>query len=227
MAAESWVCILRKQATEGFMLMTRRQGVAVIAALFLSAPASPAYHYPLHSEAIRNAYFLGERNNFQTTDCLLQYIHRFTGVQTGDYFVSHIAIATPYQQIVLRGQRDTPGDSEVRTETDLQAQPEKFVVEVQVELNDAYADHVRRSVVSPPDFSRQVSIRVSQGSDITPLTTTRRAVYTSMGRTSVFVGWLLKLQFDPAKVSSAPLRVSVKAPDGKVHETEFDMAKIQ
>jgi hypothetical protein len=115
----------------------------------------------------------------------------------------------------------------VQTETDLQAQPEKFVVEVQVELNGAYADQVRSSVVSPPDFSHLVSIRVAQESDITPLTTTRRAVYTSMGRTSVFVGWLLKLQFDPAKVTSAPLRISVKTPDGQVEEAKFDMAKIQ
>jgi hypothetical protein len=211
------------------MLIIRRQSMAVIAALFLTlqTAAAQTYHYPLHSEAIRDAYFLGERNNFQTTDCLLQYIHRFTRPQAGRYYISQVDISTPYQQIVLRGQRDTPGDSEVQTETDLQAQPEKFVVEVQVELNGAYADQVRSSVVSPPDFSHLVSIRVAQESDITPLTTTRRAVYTSMGRTSVFVGWLLKLQFDPAKVTSAPLRISVKTPDGQVEEAKFDMAKIQ
>lgn len=211
------------------MLIIRRQSMAVIAALLLGSQTAAAqtYHYPLHSEAIRDAYFLGERNNFQTTDCLLQYIHRFTEPQTGRYYISQIEISTPYQQIVLRGQRDTPGDSELQTETDLQTQPQKFVVRVQVDLNGTYADQVRRSVAPPPDFSRQVSIRVAQQRDIMPLSTTYSAIYTNMGRTAVFVGWLFELQFDPAKITSAPLRISIKTPDGQVQEAEFDMAKIQ
>lgn len=142
------------------MLIIRRQSVAVIAALFLSAPAAPAYHYPLHSEAIREAYFLGERNNFQTTDCLLEYIHRFTEPQTGPYYVSQIDISTPYQQIVLRGQRNTPGDSEMQAETDLREDPLKLVARVQVEWNAAYSDHTSSQVV-PPDLSHDVSIHVS------------------------------------------------------------------
>lgn len=211
------------------MSIIRGQGMAILMALFLTSQTAAAqtYHYPLHSEAIRDAYFLGERNNFQTTDCLLQYIHRFTEPQAGRYYILEVDISTPYKQIVLRGQRDTPGDSELQTETDLQTQPQEFILRVQVDLNGAYADQVRRSVAPPPDFSRQVSIRVAQQRDIMPLSTTYRAIYTNMGRTAVFVGWLSKLQFDPAKITSATLRISVKTPDGQVQEAEFDMAKIQ
>ena len=203
-----------------------RTAEAILFAMFLTPQAAWAYHYPLRSEAIRDAYFLGERNNFQTTDCLLQYVHHFAEPQIGRYLIAEVQIATPYQQIVLRGQRNTPGDSEVQTETDLQTQPQKFTVRVQVEWNGAYADHARRSVV-PPDFSNQVSIRVAQQRDIMPSSATHRAIYSSMGRTSVFVGWLFELQFDPAKITPAPLRISVKTSDGQVQEAEFDMAKIQ
>src|SRR5487761_432209 len=134
MAAETCVCI-QGRGTEGFMLIIRRQSVAVIAALFLTSQTAAAqtYHYPLHSEAIRDAYFLGERNNFQTADCLLEYVHSLTEPQTGNYFISQISISTPYQQIVLRGRRQWPGDSEVQTETDLQAHPLKFVLRITVQ----------------------------------------------------------------------------------------------
>ena len=211
------------------MLIIRRQSMAVIAALFLASQtaAAQAYYYPLHSEAIRDAYFLGERNNFQTTDCLLQYIHRFTGPQAGRYYVSQVDISTPYQQIVLRGQRDTPGDSALQAETDLQEHPLKLIARVQVEWNTAYSDRTSRQLV-PPDLSHDVSIHVSQEREITPLKTTHQGMYRSSGKNgSVFIGWLFELQFDPAKITSAPLRVSVKTPDGQVQEAEFDMAKIQ
>jgi len=204
-----------------------RQNVAVLILLLLASQAASAYDYPLNSESIRNAYFLGERNNFQTTRRLLQYIHQFTGPQTGRYFVSQIDISTPYQQIVLRGRRDTPGDSEVQTETDLHAHPLKFIVRVRVEWNGRYADHVRRSI-SPPDLSRGVSIHVIQQHRITPLKTNRQALYSSMGHGgSVFVGMLFELQFDPARIASAPLRVSVREPDGQVVETKFDLTKLR
>lgn len=211
------------------MFIICRQSIAVIVALFLASQtaAAQAYHYPLHSEAIRDAYFLGERNNFQTTDCLLQYIHRFTGPQAGRYYVSQIDISTPYQQIVLRGQRDTPGDSALQAETDLQEHPFKLIARVQVEWNTGYSGHTSERVF-PPDLSHDVSIHVSQQQEITPLKIAYRGIYNSRGRSgSVFIGWLFELQFDPAKITSAPLRISVKTPDGQVQEAEFDMAKIQ
>ena len=210
------------------MSIIRRQGLAVIAALLLASQTAAAqtYHYPLHSEAIRDAYFLGERNNFQTTDCLLQYIHRFTGAQAGRYYISQVDISTPYQQIVLRGQRDTPGDSALQAETDLREHPLKLIARVQVEWNAANPDGTSQLV--PPDLSHDVSIHVSQEREITPLKTTHQGMYRSSGHNgSVFIGWLFELQFDPAKITSAPLRIFVKTPDGQVQEAEFDMAKIQ
>lgn len=212
----------KQRATRG-----GRQSVVLLILLLFASQVASAYDYPLNSESIRNAYFLGERNNFQTTRRLLQYIHRFTRPQIGRYFVSQIDISTPYQQIVLRGSRDTPGDSEVQTETDLRAHPPKFVVRVRVEWNGSYADHVRTSV-SPPDLSRGVSIQVTQQHRITPLKTSRQALYSSMGHSgSVFVGLLFELQFDPAKIASAPLRVSVHEPGGQVEEAEFDLTKLR
>lgn len=209
------------------MSIIRRQGMAILMALFLTSQtaAAQAYHYPLHSEAIRDAYFLGERNNFQTTDCLLQYIHRFTEPQAGRYYILEVDISTPYQQIVLRGQRDTPGDSALQAETDFREHPLKLIARVQVEWNSGYSGHTSNRVF-PPDLSHAVPIHVSQQQEIKPLETSYHAIY-SGGKESVFIGWSFELQFDPAKITSAPLRIVVKTPDGQAQEAEFDMAKIQ
>lgn len=207
------------------MLIIRRQSMAVIAALLLASQTAAAqtYHYPLHSEAIRDAYFLGERNNFQTTDCLLEYVHSLTDPQTGNYFVSRIDISTPYQQIVLRGSRQWPGDSERQAETDLQAHPLKFVVRVTVQwTRNAYVHPVLGSAPWP-DLARNVSIHVRQGDEIAPLKVSYRPIYVRRGPSETIV----ELEFDPAKITSAPLRISVKTPDGQIQEAEFDMAKIQ
>ena len=207
------------------MLIMRRQGMAVVvAALFLASQtaAAQAYRYPLHSEAIRDAYFLGERNNFQTTNCLLQYIHRFTAPQTGGYFVSQIDISTPYREIVLRGQRNMPGDSELQTETDLTEHPLNVIVRARVEMN-VYNPNNKFGAAFGRDLSHNVSVRVTQRNVLTPVTVAHEGLYNH----HAFIGWLFELQFDPAKITSEPLRISVKTPDGQVQESEFDMAKIR
>lgn len=204
------------------MPMSCRRSVAVLAALFLSAQAAGAYHYPLQSEAVRDAYFLGERNNFQTTDCLLQYVKHFSEPSSGRYFIAEIQIATPYQQIVLRGQRDTPGDSEVQTETDLRNQPLNFIVRVRIGLNFDDRDIPKQPSVWPA-LSPDLAIHVTQRHALTSISETHEGVYNH----HALVGWLFELQFNAAKISSAPLRISVKTPDGQIQEAEFDMAKIQ
>lgn len=199
-----------------------RQIAAVLIVLLFAVQTVSAYHYPLHSEAIRDAYFLGVRNNFQTADCLLRYIHRFTGPQTGRYFVSQISISTPYQQVLLRGRQDTPGDSEVQTETDLRTHPLKFIVRVRIEWNAGYSG-AKGGPRTPWEFPGGSTIRVAQESDIKPVDVHYESFYgrrTPMGET-------IELEYDPAQMDSAPLRISVKAPDGQVEETKFDMAKIQ
>jgi hypothetical protein len=203
--------------------VTYRQRVTVFIALLFATQTVSAYHYPLHSEAIRDAYFLGERNNFQTTDCLLEYVHSFTEPQTGRYFVSQISIATPYQQIVLRGQQNTPGDSEVQTETDLQTHALKFIVRVRIEWNAEYSGGSKSAARTPWEFPGGSIVRVAQESDIKPVDVHYESIY---GRNAP-MGEMVELEYDPAQIDSAPLRISVHKPDGHVVETEFNMTKLQ
>ncbi|MGH9781175.1 MAG: hypothetical protein ACRD33_05090, partial [Candidatus Acidiferrales bacterium] len=68
-----------------------------------------------------------------------------------------------------------------------------------------------------------LAIHVTQRHALTSISETHEGVYNH----HALVGWLFELQFNAAKIRSAPLRISVKTPDGQIQEAEFDMAKIQ
>src|SRR5690348_8131446 len=77
--------------------------LAVICAGALGVVAVRAlgFTYPLTSTAIRDAYFIGNRNDEQTADFLAKYVHPLPMPDTGPY-VEDIGIDTPFSQVVQR-----------------------------------------------------------------------------------------------------------------------------
>lgn len=60
----------------------------------LAFPAS-AFQYPLSPEAIREAYFLGSRNDEQSARVFEGYVHTFPKPENGPH-IAWIGIETPY-----------------------------------------------------------------------------------------------------------------------------------
>jgi hypothetical protein len=202
------------------MSLSPGKNTLILAPLILIAtPAFAGYEYPLPSPEIRNAYFLGTRNNYQTVDFLSAYAHRIQEPQNSDYTITEIDTLTPYAQVVQRGAKNTPGDSEVQTETDLASHPLRFVVKVQVIFNSVlYGDSILRQG-SSPDFS----IEVKQGQKLAPLKMAGYPFWSESGPSGVdLVG-----EFDPAKIASAPMHITVHTPDGKSIKTDFDLTKLK
>ena len=90
---------------------SRANGPLRLSALLLSlafVTRTSAYDHPLSSKAIREAYFLGQRNDEKVTDFLAQYIKRLPIPEKGPY-ISEISLYTPYAQVVLRSWRRVTG----------------------------------------------------------------------------------------------------------------------
>lgn len=68
-----------------------------------------AFNYPLQLEEINEAYALGRTNNRSAlADFLNQYEHDFKIPSDNPVaYVSSVEFQTPYEQIVLRSQRNT------------------------------------------------------------------------------------------------------------------------
>lgn len=199
-----------------------RGSLAVLAICLLAAPVFAGYEYPLQSAEIRNAFFLGQRDDSATAEFLTPYAHKFTQPQAGETTVTEIDVLTPYAQIIQRGARNLSGDSEVQTETDLRAHPLRFLVKASVYFNLAFADATPNGL-GDQSSEHSFSAKLSQGHAIVPLRTMVEPIYAMHGPPGV----MITVEVDPAKISSAPMHIVVNTPDGRSVSADFDLTKLK
>lgn len=204
------------------MRLSRKMALAILASCVLAAPAFAGYEYPLQSPEIRNAYFLGQLDNQQTAEFLEPYAKHWIEPQSSKYIISEVDVLTPYVQIVQRGARNATGDSEVQTETDLHAHPLRFLVKASVYFNAAFVDTTAGGVEGQ-DSGHSFSVKLSQAHKIAPLRTTVDPIYAKHGPSGI----LITVEVDPAKITSAPLHITVHTPDGRSISADFDLTKLK
>lgn len=204
------------------MPLCHRMTMAILTSCVLATPAFAGYEYPLQSPEVRNAFFLGQRNNWQTIEFLEAYTKRWTQPQSDKYTISEVDVLTPYLQIVQRGIRLAPADSEVQTETDLRAHPLRFLVKASVYFNAASVD-TTPSGIETQDSGHTFSAELSQAHEIAPLRTAVDPIYGKHGPSGV----LITLEVDPDKITSAPLHITVRTPDGRSVSADFDLSKLK
>jgi hypothetical protein len=205
------------------LLRLCRSALILASLLLIAAPAFAGYEYPLKSPEIRDAFFLGQRPDNTPAKFLSKYTQHISQLQTGEHIVTDVGVLTPYAQIVQRGARDIPGDSEVQTETDLAAHPLPFVVQVTVTYALVYAGDA--DLVFPEGPKRDFSVELEQRQPLAALKMTK----SSFGgiRRRCPCGVVIKAEFDPAKITAAPLQITVHTPDGQSISTEFNLADLK
>ena len=92
------------------MLSSFRPGLSILLAAALLAPASLAFDIPLSDEAIRQAYFLGQRRDEKTAQFFEKYNRRLDPPESGPY-ISDIAFFTPYANAVELSRQNSLGYS--------------------------------------------------------------------------------------------------------------------
>lgn len=204
------------------MSLSTKNTMVILASFLFATPAFAGYEYPLQTAEIRNAFFLGERGDYQTADFLSAYAHRLRKAQTGDLIISEIEVLTPYAQIVERGAHQASGDSEVQTETDLLAHPLRFEVKVTIIFNSHF-DSTNDSKGSSQGSGEDFSIQVEQERKLVPLKIKEVPIYSKHGPGGV----VHTLEFDPRKITSAPMHITVHTPDGRSISADFDMSKLK
>lgn len=208
-------------------------------ALVAIQPALASYTYPLSSEAIRQAYFLGKRNDEQTAAFFVEYVHSLPKPKSGPQ-VGVIGIETPYSAIV-RYVQHTPNDGyhAQEAEQDFLGKPETFGVYVEIFFTPTYPDpgqlspHGTNNVVTPA-FWENFKVRVTQDGEIEARSRKGGPIFADYGSSDQYgiggaeVGAEIDLDYDPAKIdASSPLTVEVLTPDGQDVQTTFDLAHLR
>lgn len=141
------------------------------AALFLVSP-SLAFNTPLSDEAVREAYFLGQRNDESTLSFFNSYLRLLPQPETGA-FIAEVEIYTPYVQVVETSRRRSVGYSAQQAAQDYRRLNNRIFVRIRIDFTPTYGDlELYRSEradrddpddsTPPADFSNDFRVGLSQ-----------------------------------------------------------------
>jgi hypothetical protein len=217
--------------------MKPRNLLAPSVAVLLAAPLVVAYEKPLESRSIREAYFLGQRNDESTQKFLAAYLRRFPIPPKGSH-VAEIELLTPYAQVVKISQRKSVGYSAQQAEQEHSQRGELIAVRVLLLFTNTYSlilnspnpGTQKGIALRPPDFWKDFTFRLLQENKIVPPASVSGEpqylpdAYTG---TSALSGAAVYLDYDARRVQSIPAQVQVLTQDGQRVTAEFDLAKLR
>ena len=204
------------------MKTTTRLGpivLLVLLATVLSAQAW-AYDYPLTSDSIREAYFLGTGPQGKEGSFFDSYAYSFHMPNT-DLPGSLITVETPFLQVVEGASRAPNYDAQAAVKEFL-GKPAVFRV---------YADvYYRPQGAGASSDEAKVTLTVAQnGKKLAPDSTDQWPldIFHDAGTGAVRVGEHVQLEFSARKIDASNLTIEVSDPQGESKEADFDLSTIR
>jgi hypothetical protein len=206
--------------------------------LLLLAPSVTAFDSPLSSEAVREAYFLGQRH-----DDIARYLEAYTKVlappKTGPY-ISSMQFLTPFAQLIQLSSQHSTGYSAQQAEQEHRKQPETVTIVIEIHFTDSYGALLPQPAGSrsgagsgyqlrSPEFWRDFEVQVSQGEKkIEPARLHGQPNYVcSEGGGCSLTGATLWLHF-PAKAFEADAAtIAITPPVGDPVAVDFDLPRLR
>ncbi len=198
--------------------------------------------FPMQSEHVREAYFLGRSMSTSKLDAFLSsYVRIFPIPLTGPS-VQSIEFRTPYDLVVQRTMERNFNYSAQDAQRDYSAHPGLVLVHVVV-----WVTPIATQVAGPipgvritnrptgtenqaagefPDSWYGFHFKVAQDKrlEAKKLTSSNLMLF---GADEITEAWGIDLEFDAAQFSATPVSIDVTAPDGKTVHAAFDLAKLK
>lgn len=119
------------------MLSSSRTCLANLTATLLLAQPILAFQAPLSDEAVREAYFLGQRHDESTAAFFSHYLKTLAPPESGPY-VSEVEIYTPYTQMVDQSGLHSVGYSAQQASQDYRATSDTLLVRIRIDFTPSY-----------------------------------------------------------------------------------------
>ena len=191
------------------------KSLVLVLSLAVALPAG-AYDYPLSSNSIREAYFLGIRQSGLTPAILAPYSQFVPEIHQGSC-TSEIRLETPFLQIVAYA-GGVPNYSSQDAVKDFYDKP----MRLRMFLNLCYMR------LAPPPNS--VKIRIIQNKkEIVPETDTRLAYAEPVDGLSVLPpnGEKVQLEFEAGKIDSSTCAIVIDTPNDQHVKVELDLQSLR
>jgi hypothetical protein len=205
--------------------------------LLLAAPAF-AFNSPLSDEAIREAYFLGQRHDESMAIFLAKYKKVFRAPETGPY-ISSVEFLTPFaRQVLLSSQRVNYSAQQAVKEH--RSDDELVAVAIEIQLTQSYGAILSAQTstnshspisytLRPADFWKDFDVQVlSEEKSLEPTLFTGEPNYTcgDYGR-CVLIGATIRLELPAKLFASDAATVQVTPPEGSEVSVDFDLTKFR
>jgi hypothetical protein len=220
------------------MAKSSRAFLAVMLALLVVSPESFAFNSPLSDEAIRDAYFLGQRRDESTARFLAKYKQPLAVPRTGPYIAS-VELLTPFARVVLVSIQQTMGYSAQQAQAEYRGKEETVVMNIEVLLTSSYGPLITRPTSqrsgSPvgfafrsPDFWEDIQVQVTVGDNIVkPAHFSGEPTYRCGEDGCQLRGATLRFEFPAGAFNSDAATVQVSPPEGPDVVVDFDLTALR
>jgi hypothetical protein len=219
------------------MPVPSRPFVAVSLAILLTSPASFAFSSPLSDEAIREAYFLGQRRDGKMASFLEKYKQHLRQPDSGPY-ISSVEFLTPFALLVLQSRDRSMGYSAQQAAQDYRGQEESVAINIEVLFTESYGALIQRPtsnrsgspmgfMLRPSDFWKDIEVEVIvKDKIIKPARFTGEPLY-FCGDGCSLVGATLRLEFPAHPFHSDSTTMHVLPPEGPEVWVDFDLTRLR
>jgi hypothetical protein len=206
-----------------------------VAAFVLLVPSASAFDCPLSSEAIREAYFLGQRHDDS-------YLHAYTKVlappKTGP-FISSMQFLTPFAQLIRLSSQHSTGYSAQQAEQDHRGQQETVTIVIEIQLTDSYGPLLPQPApprsgsstgyqLCSPDFWRDFQVHVfASEKEIEPTGRHGEPAYNCSDGGCTLAGATITLHVPAKALDSDSATIAVTPPEGDPVAVDFDLMRFR
>lgn len=218
-----------------------RSFISFLLVTFLTVPPTFGFTSPLSDEAIREAYFLGQRHDGSFAHLLLdKYSKHLPHPKSGPYIRS-VTFLTPYAQLVRYSDAFVGDYSAQQAALDNRAHPETVKITVEILLTDSYgpiltdpasprSDRPQTYQLRAHDFWKNFQVEVLEGNEIrapTRLTGQPTVQCARHGGFCTLVGATINLEFPATVFISDSAIIHVIPPEGSEVSVAFDLTAIR
>jgi len=214
-----------------------RVGFALLTGVLLVSVPSLAYDTPLSDQAVREAYFLGQRRDESMYAFLNKYTKLLPPPKTGPH-IAAITFSTPFALLVQHSSRQADYSAQ-RAALDHKAHEEIVEIQVQIQFTQSYGaiittlTHSRSGSPTAmqfrsPEFWRAFKYRTFDGDEeITTEDISGEPQYQCSDIACTLTGAIVYIQFPAAAFKSDSASVEVTPREGDPVSVDFDLSSLR
>ncbi len=198
-----------------------------------------AFDNLLSDEAVREAYFLGQRRDEKTAELLDKYRRHLPLPESGPW-VSTVELFTPYAETVELSRQRSFSYSAQDAAQDYRKRGNFIRVAITIEFAGPYGYLIQEKTSQrsgsptgfsfrPPDFWKDFTYRLFDGDDLVePIEMHGSPTFRTVGDSTMMTGAQIVLLYDVEKISSsADAEVIFDTPDSHQAVVAFDLSTLR